>query len=421
VKASILYNLFTALRKEERLVAGGIGEYLLLEEQLTREYELNNFEDFVFICELLLVKNKSEQTVFRSIINNWKADIEKYIIKQYDKIEKLKKRIPIAATPQTKTEAPAARTNLATSPDARARQQPPVEPLATNRQNTEAGVESQEKEEHAEEVGESEITFSLTDETAADQGVGKAIKPVDSGLPADPDKQFLLGNEYFPVANRSLRQNWRTLKNRQHVNEYGTVDLAATINEITRTGLFLDFQYRKKTTNLLSLFIFIDRGNSMIAFEAFGKELAESAFQSGLHLEIKPWYFHDVPDKVGEKKASDYLLFNEEETEAKTLAQLFMNLNKKNIVTLVYGDAGALSPGDYGLQKEREKNTIEFLRYLLRNTAYTAWLNPAPRHRWQHTMAETVSNAFPEAGMFEANGTGFEQAINALRGKITIK
>lgn len=418
MKASILYNLFTALRKEERLLAGGIGEFVLLEEQLTQQYDLQNFEDFVFICKLLLVKNKSEQEIFESIVANWKKEIEVYIKKQFEKIDRLKKPAADLVIEQPKTEPAATQNNSTFNPaDATANQQQSNGPLDSQGPDRTTTTMSQE-EENAEETAESEITISLTDEKAGKPADGKAARPAESKTSSDPDKLFLLGNEYFPVANRSLRQSWRTLKNRQDKNEYGTVDLMATIDEITRTGLFLGFEYQKKTINLLSLFIFIDRGSSMTAFEAFGKELASTAKDSGIHFELKPWYFYEVPDYTGENEARQYWVFNEDETEAMSIAQLFKNLNKKNIVTLVYGDAGALSTASNETLEERKENTIEFLRYLLRRTAYTAWLNPAPSYRWKHTIAETISKKFSEAGMFEATNNGFEQAINALRGKI---
>lgn len=131
----------------------------------------------------------------------------------------------------------------------------------------------------------------------------------------------------------------------------------------------------------------------MAASASFGKELVESAFQSGIHLDIKPWYFHDVPDVFGKGDDVDYMLLDEKETNSFRISQLFKNLNKKNIVALIYSDAGALNLAE---SKKREEKTKLFLRHLIRNTAYTAWLNPAPRHRWHDTIADRIANAFAE-------------------------
>ena len=72
----------------------------------------------------------------------------------------------------------------------------------------------------------------------------------------------------------------------------------------------------------------------MAAAEAFGKELVTSALQSGIHLDIKPYYLRMCPELSGD----DYLLFNEDETEVFTVSSLFRKFIK-NIIALVYGDA----------------------------------------------------------------------------------
>jgi len=40
--------------------------------------------------------------------------------------------------------------------------------------------------------------------------------------------------------------------------------------------------------------------------------------------------------------------------------------------------------------------------------------------RWKKTAAEGISQAFAEVPMFEATATGIEQAVNALKGKMSV-
>lgn len=246
MKPSILYSLFTALRSDDRLVAGGIGEYLLLEEQI-QKFELNNFEDFAFACEILLVKNRSEQPVFRKIVTAWRGEIEKYINDQYAKIVRLKDTQPMQ-------EASPARAMTSIEPEWQS-----ISPLNTdaNPAGTTATPPAQPENEinikaenalqkRSTDEGESLITITLADETKGQSEAGTTFKP-ESGVSAGPSKNFLLGNEYFPIANRYLQQNWRSLKNRREINQYGTINLRTTIDEISRTGFFRRFEYQKRS------------------------------------------------------------------------------------------------------------------------------------------------------------------------------
>ncbi|MBC7934516.1 MAG: hypothetical protein H7Y86_04030 [Rhizobacter sp.] len=395
-------------------MAAGIGEYLILEEYMSKGFRLDNFDDFAFACETLIVKNKSEQEIFRSILVSWRNEIEKYISEQYSVLQKVKKWEMAPQPPVTRPDHSPSGLRVDTDEINKQRKEQEIKLTSESKEKKKDITEDETVEP------EGEINLSLSDEKGAKDSGGQKFRHDALTVPTDPKKTFFFGTEYFPVSNRNLRQNWRSLKNLQDINQYSDLDIVSTIDQIARTGLFTEFQYQKKSRNLLSLFIFIDRGSNMVAAESFGKELAESALQSGTHLDIIPYYFEEIPAQAGSAHNPDYSLMNEEETETFKLSSLFRKFSKKNIVSLVYGDAGAIR----GTRKEasliREQETIEFLRYLLRKTGYTAWLNPAPKHRWSNTPAEKISKAFPQVSMLEANSIGIEQAVNVLKGKIAI-
>lgn len=413
----LIYDLFTALRKEKRLVAGGTGEYLLLQEFFDKDFSFQNFEELEFALETLLVKSKSEQQVFRSIMREWRKKVEAYANAQYVLLKNLKE--PQKPTPPVE-DAPGR--NTADTPKTN---EPPVSHTPQSQTSTTTTTSQSEGQTDVEvydasvKVEEGTISLSKAGPAAPDS-TKQTLRPDEVVAELDKSKTYLFGNEYFPVQKRYLQQNWRSLKNKQETGEKNVIDLDKTISSIAKTGIFFDFQYQKYEQNLLSLFIFVDQGEAMSAFSAFGEELAASARESLVHRKTRNYYFYNLPQPETNDKSQEYILFNEDSTQSYTISSLFSKHNANNIVVLIYSDAGAIKGYDE-LWENRAEETRDFLHYLLKRTACVAWLNPAPRHRWENTPALDIAGAFSEMQMFEANHVGIVQAINALKGKLLFK
>lgn len=419
----MLYHLFEAIRADKRLVTAGTGEYLLLREFLEQEQEvhpLKTFEDLLFVCEKLWLKNKAEEQPFREVFHKWRNEIEKYILDQYTSLNKLKEAEQKKLYPEENESSLSKET-----PDH------PVQPAPADikesshkrepvKQELDSTTESNATAASSEDETEGELSFSIGSEQTSADTVTRSVSPDFKPAMVASSKTFLFGDEYFPVANRYLRQNWRNLKSSQEVKEYTAIDFISTTNRIAQTGFFTEFEYEKRIENLVSLFIFIDHGGSMDACEAFGNELANSAWQSTLHSNKTAFYFYNLPERKGEEDDADYIFSNEQKTFTYSAVNLFANLNKKNIVTLIYSDAGAFRGTMDETTPMRVEETKSFLKFLLKKTANTVWINPAPKTRWKKTAAEGISQSFAEVPMFEATATGIEQAVNALKGKMSV-
>jgi hypothetical protein len=408
----LLYHLFRSLNEEKSLTAQGIGAYLQMQELLADGSAIQTYEDLVFACETLLVKDKNEQAQFRAIVDNWTRQIKEYASAQFHFTHPdPKPDVPLPAPeppspdlpepplddPRNDPRPPDPKTPPAPDPSKPSQPQPPApDPDVTEPQ-----------------PADGEISFSFGNEETT--GDSKKIQETGLDHKATASRTFLFGNEYFPVGSRYLWQNWRNLRSRQHTSEYAGIDLQATIRKIAYAGRFTEFALEHKTRNLISLFILLDQGGSMTAYEAFGEELVESARASGAHPDLTPLYFHNLPAAIPKK--DDYYFFSRDQTNYWTTNDLFKNPNKKDICILIYSDAGALRGTTGQTKNSRVDETKKFLEYLLKNTAHIVWLNPAPANRWANTAAAQIARLFNRVPMFEASPGGMEQAIHVLKGK----
>ncbi|MEJ0029962.1 MAG: hypothetical protein WDO15_06170 [Bacteroidota bacterium] len=273
--------------------------------------------------------------------------------------------------------------------------------------------------------------YGVTISTASEStGETLSVNAEDKNDPVPDIKvPFVFTNNYLPVSDRQLWQAWRVLKKNEKRNDTSELDIELTVKTTAKQGHFIDFSYKKKVYNRVRLFIFIDRSESMIALQEFGRELCLSAQKSEIHsntesdstlmwtqagakaAEVTPWFFYRTPAR----KKGEFILEAEDEKEKRTLSDLFAGINKKNIVVLIYSDAGSLVNETEG---KRLQKTKDFLDDLSRRTAYVSWLNPAPRYRWENTNAMDLEE---EVSMFETTRTDLENSIAALKGKKSAK
>ncbi|NER80780.1 MAG: hypothetical protein F6K42_14655 [Leptolyngbya sp. SIO1D8] len=215
--------------------------------------------------------------------------------------------------------------------------------------------------------------------------------------------QLLSQGEYFPLTRRQMKQGWRHLRRNLREGLKTELDIAGTVNQIGRQGLFLQPVMRAPKINSADLFFLLDYEGSMVPFHALSERLINTAIRAG-HLDFESvYYFHNCP---GDYLYHDFLMQDPEPVS------YFLNerLSPKSVVAIM-SDAGAARGG---FNPVRVRKTEAFLARISRRVRYSAWLNPLPRDLWEKTTAEEVAHL---VSMFEVNRVGFQSAIDVLRGR----
>jgi hypothetical protein len=412
-----LYDLFTALHKDSRWPRPGLAEYFLLPELLKKYPRMTgSFEDLAFACETLWAKSPAQQLFFAEVFREKRAALEGWL----DAMRLAREQKASALN----IDKPAAPAEAAVKANETERSLPPADKTdqaGVVSQDQQKGGETKASPQQPESANKKEADLEYIEVSVGygeEDGQGRWLQMRESSSTLPLSKMFLLDTEYFPVSSRNLQQDWRKLVSRQEGAGPSEPDLTGTIKRIARDGFFLDFEYLRRPVNRLSLFIFIDRAPGMETFLNFGIELARSAGDSLVHLDCKPWFFSGLPFP-DENRGSGYQLMDQQGTAAVNTFSLFKPVIKQHRVVLIYSDAGAIRGSRPG--EEELSRTRQFIDHLLQNTAYVAWMNPTPAHRWPGTKAAVIAREFPEIGMYEASRTGLGQVINGLKGKINFK
>jgi len=406
-----LYELFMALHADSRWPRPGMDEYFLLLQLLERHPQLAaTFDEMAFACETLWAKSPAQQQFFREVFRTRRNDLETWLAaaqRHDDKKTSASQKDEASQSTNTGGSTPP---HSPTGQKTMAENAPPSPPPGTRPPATPPSTTTQKKEE------QEYIEMSVGHGEPA--GSGRYMPIPENGGTLPLSKRFFLGKEYFPVSSRVLQQDWRNLVSRQEYAGPSEPDMPRTVRRIATEGFFLDFEYQPRSSNRLALFIFIDRGPGMEAFLPFGVELAQSAVASLAHLYCYPWFFSELPLR-DDNPDNGYLLTNQQRTRGTNTFSLFRPVIQQNRVVLIYSDAAAIRGHQPGV--EEWQRTENFIGYLLQQTAYVAWMNPAPSHRWKDTKAARIAEQFPEIGMYEATRTGLGQVIDSLKGKTAFK
>ena len=221
-----------------------------------------------------------------------------------------------------------------------------------------------------------------------------------------PQPQLPEGGEelrtYWPVSRRSMIYTWRYLRRPVKDGPRNVLNLAATVEQSARRGLFLEPVYERHETNRAHLILLLDQGGSMVPFHRFTRDLVETACEESPIGQVDVAYFRNVP--TGSLYQDPHL------TEPLALERALAGCNPDSSI-LVVGDAGA-ARGYRNLNRVRASTKL--LVDLKRMTILIAWLNPMPRHRWPGTSAELIAHLVP---MFQMDPDGFSNAVDVLRGQ----
>lgn len=216
-----------------------------------------------------------------------------------------------------------------------------------------------------------------------------------------PYPRFVRSDEYFPVTRRQMKQSWRYLRRPVREGPCLELDVAATIQNIGRTGILLDPVLIPPRTNRAVLLLLIDQGGSMVPFQALSRRLAESSLRGGRLGEVVVYYFHNCP--------ADYLYREPTHRGAIAFQDIISSPRAGSCGILIFSDAGAAR---HSFNPQRWQMTERFLARCAGRFRALAWLNPTPQARWDGTTAGRIRQAVP---MFDISRRGLDAAIGSLR------
>ncbi len=398
---TILYDLFDTIRSDARYGHPGLEEYYLLLKLLrSNDFALDCFDDLAFALETCWLKSEQQRFAFRELLEERRQGLLQWAAT-------LVREAQQAATIDSTTTSPAGPVT-ADPAAAHPTDTKPVDPIVNKPQEPTAPGQASPAANDT-EFGDTGFRLELDTAAAATWALTVTAQTDKTFL----QQPYLFTNDYFPIGNRALQQAWRRLINKQQGQNSYELDVERTIAFIARHGYFSRFVYKKEAVNPLQLFVLLDQADSMIAVGDFGLELCRSAEESQAHGQLQPYYFNQYPNV--DDSTGDDLVTNDNWTRSVPLRRLFAPYPRKDIVVLIYSDAGALHKE---FQPERVEATQQFIRRLSRLSAYVAWLNPAPFHRWPATNAVLLASLLP---MFETSRNGLDGAIAALKGRSIIK
>ncbi len=359
-----LEDLFYRLR--DHGLPLGIAEYMAILRALQAGVGLPDQSSLRQLCKALWVKSDEEALLFNRLFDE------------------------MLAQPTTPREREAA-----------AAPKPPEEP------KEKAGDESTPQEEPlepsppldqpAETLPSPEISLRASDPSQ----LVHAIRHGQHHTELDRPKYSLL-TEYFPVTRRQMKQSWRYLRRTVREGPPVELDLHATVEKISREGMFREPVLLPRRVNRAEIVLLIDQDGSMVPFHALSRQLIETVSRGGLLQQTDVYYFHDYP--------SEYLYLEPSRREARQVSEVLMSFDNYTTV-LVISDAGAARGG---LDHERVQQTGIFLQKLAQHARRFAWINPLPNTRWADTTAGKVARLVP---MFDMSRRGLDDAVNTLRGR----
>ncbi|MDY7012512.1 MAG: hypothetical protein SVX43_02730 [Cyanobacteriota bacterium] len=220
------------------------------------------------------------------------------------------------------------------------------------------------------------------------------------------EARVLMKDPCFPISQRQMKQSWRYLRRLVRSGKATELDIQATVNQIGRQGLLLNPVLVPRRINRTQLVLFIDRDGSMVPFHRLSHRLAETALKAGRLGKASVYYFQNCP--------LDYLYRDLYHQNPELMSHILSRLDATWTAAMIFSDAGALRGG---LSPKRIALTAAFLEKLRPQVRYLVWLNPMPRDRWAGTTAGEIARLVP---MFEVSRSGFQQAIDVLRGAVSV-
>jgi uncharacterized protein with von Willebrand factor type A (vWA) domain len=247
-----------------------------------------------------------------------------------------------------------------------------------------------------------------------------------------PESHFLM-IPHYPLTFREVAQAWRRLRRFVRAGPSIELDVAATVELRSSTGVASRVVLTPRRRNVERLLLLIDRQGSMVPFHGFVDEVQEAIRQASGIERVAIFYFHDVPaqgadetllDRAGNgifptldaihteiHPLRDGLIYTDAQLTTPVELDQVLKTHAFNTAVVLISDAGA-SRGSY--DPVRLLDTAAFIKGLYEYRTRCVWLNPMPEERWAWSTAAQIARHVP---MFSLDRSGLYRAINVLRGQ----
>ena len=215
--------------------------------------------------------------------------------------------------------------------------------------------------------------------------------------------KYDFSDEYFPLTRQQMKQSWRYLRHLVRTGHPIELDIEATVQEVGRTGVFLEPVLTARPRQMARLLLLIDHGGSMVPFHMLSQRLVKTLLSEGASDEVDIYYFRNYP--------TEYLYYDTANQKYKKVKEVLSDSNASWTGVLVFSDAGA-ARGSFSSNRIRE--TEHFIKQFAQSFRHIVWLNPVPHEYWSGSTASIVKRSVP---MFDLNNHGLDATIDVLCGR----
>jgi len=225
------------------------------------------------------------------------------------------------------------------------------------------------------------------------------------------DRRYVDYSEDRVLSERQMAEALRALRHRAAEGPKDRLDVDGSIRETVRRGGEIELVFNRRLVDKLSVFLFIDNGGfSMWPYVSLTRALFHHARDSFRRLNV--YFFHNcVYDTVWEDPRR--------RDRPVALGELLRADPDTRVILL--GDA-AMAPyellhrrGAIDFTSTQQRPGIECLRDLRDRFPKSAWLNPAPRDRWNWSLgAFTIDHVRKVFPMEDLTLPGIERLVTYL-------
>jgi len=233
-------------------------------------------------------------------------------------------------------------------------------------------------------------------------GSKSAVKVWDKRQFKDLDDSVEIGTRNIKMALRRLRKFART-------GAQDELDLGDTINSTAHNGGMLDIKMVPERHNAVKVLLLFDVGGSMDEYVKTCEALFSAARIEFKHMEY--FYFHNfVYDQLWKNNELSY------EGIIPTVDVLRKYGHDYKVIFV--GDAAmatyeitSVGRGIDFMEKEAKSNWLERFTQIYKKSV---WLNPTPKHYWEHTRSTKIIQELMEDRMYPLTLKGLEEAMAYL-------
>jgi uncharacterized protein len=183
----------------------------------------------------------------------------------------------------------------------------------------------------------------------------------------------------LPISEEEVQRTWRSLRRSLPDTRLEEIDLEATIERLSREGMFGDVVMQAGRRQQTEWVVLVDESAGMIPYGPIWKPLT-TAVETGRLGRVEMYQFAGCP--------SDYVYDWVRPMRSVAIASVLARLNRMRSVVVIVSAAGA------AMQHYDEKWVAEMRGFLIRLAPCVReilWLNPVPKALWRGTSAEEIA------------------------------